>query len=30
VNLDRVIKQFPKASRKLRPHGFRVNLTVGK
>jgi hypothetical protein len=25
-----VIKQSPKASRRQRPHGFRVNLTVGR
>jgi beta-lactam-binding protein with PASTA domain len=29
-NRGRVIKQVPKASRKKRPNGFRVKLTVGR
>jgi len=29
-NRGRVIKQVPKASRRKRPNGFRVKLTVGR
>jgi beta-lactam-binding protein with PASTA domain len=29
-NRGRVIKQNPKASRRKRPNGFRVKLTVGR
>jgi beta-lactam-binding protein with PASTA domain len=30
VNRGRVIKQIPKASRRKRPNGFRVALTIGR
>jgi beta-lactam-binding protein with PASTA domain len=30
ANRGRVIKQIPKASRKKRPNGFRIRLTIGR
>jgi beta-lactam-binding protein with PASTA domain len=30
ANRGRVIRQSPKASRRKRKHGFKVNLTVGE